>query len=352
MRPSLLIVDDTPANLDVLNGLLSRYRRRVATNGATALKLATADPQPNLILLDVMMPGMDGFEVCRQLQVDERTRGIPVIFVTALGDVETEARAFEVGAVDFITKPFSPVVVQARVHMHLELKAARDGLQQHNSLLERRVEERTAELHALVNRLRRSAIDTVNRLGMAAEYRDDDTGRHVLRMSRYSVAVASRLGWSADEQERLQHAAPMHDIGKVGIPDAILSKPDKLSAEEWTVMRQHAVIGARILSGSASEVIRLAETVALTHHEKWNGSGYPVGLAGEAIPQAGRIVAIADVFDALTSRRPYKPAYSVETALHIVEEGRGRHFDPAVVDAFFAEREHILGVREEFADAP
>jgi putative two-component system response regulator len=347
---NILIVDDTPGNVCVLVGLLPGYKLRVATTGPAALELASTDPLPDLILLDVVMPGMDGFEVCRRLKADPRTRAIPVIFITALGEVENETRGFEVGGVDYIAKPFIPTVVRARVETHLEIKAARDAIKSQNTELEARVNERTAELRAAVERVRRAAFDTVARLGLAVEYRDDETGQHVLRMAHSSVAIARRLGWSEEELERLLHAAPMHDVGKIATPDCILRKPGKLTPEEWAIMQRHTTTGARILSGADSDVLKLAEVVALTHHEKWDGTGYPCGLRGEDIPLPGRIVAIADVFDALTSRRPYKQPFSIEKSCAIVEEGRGKHFDPKVTDAFFAAKEEILEIRHRFAD--
>jgi putative two-component system response regulator len=347
--PEILIVDDTQTNIDILGALLSGYRRRVATDGAMALEMIERDGAPDLVLLDVVMPGLDGFEVCRRLRDEPKTREVPVIFITALDEVGQETTGFDVGGVDYITKPFSPSVVRARVRTHLELKAARDALRDENARLEERVEERTAELRAAVGRLRRSSIDTVTRLALAAEYRDDATGRHVARMAHYSVAVARQLGWSDEALECLLHAAPMHDIGKIATPDEILRKPGPLAPDEWTVMQQHPLVGARILSGSDSEIIQLAEVVALTHHEKWDGSGYPQGLEGESIPLVGRIVAICDVFDALTIDRPYKSAYSPDEAFAILRQGEGRHFDPAVVAAFFASQEQILEIRSDQA---
>ena len=347
--PEILIVDDTTLNLDVLSSLLAAYRPRVAGDGATALRLAQEDP-PDLILLDVMMPDLDGFEVCRRLQADPRTCEIPVIFITALGDRKKETVGFEVGGVDYITKPFNPMVVRARVQTHLELKAVRDALRDDNLRLESRVEARTAELQAALNRLRDSAIDTVLRLGLAAEYKDDDTGRHVLRMSHYAVSVARQLGWSAKDLDRLFHAALMHDIGKLALPDSILQKAGPLTAGEWAIVKRHPLVGARILSGSDSDIIQLAEIVALTHHEKWDGSGYPRGLRGEDIPLVGRIVAICDVFDALTVRRPYKPAFPLEKAYSILRKSSGSHFDPAVVQAFFAAEADILLTHYRYGD--
>jgi putative two-component system response regulator len=251
--PEILIVDDTPLNLDVLGSLLAAFRPRLAGDGATALQLARQDP-PDLILLDVMMPDLDGFEVCRRLQADPLACEIPVIFITALGDRENETIGFEVGGVDYITKPFNPMVVRARVQTHLELKAVRDALRDENLRLESRVQARTADLQAALNRLRESAIDTVLRLGLAAEYKDDDTGRHVLRMSDYAVSVAKQLGWNGDDLDRLFHAALMHDIGKLALPDSILQKAGPLNAAEWALVKRHPLVGARILAGSDNDI--------------------------------------------------------------------------------------------------
>jgi putative two-component system response regulator len=347
--PEILIVDDTPLNLDVLSSLLSAFRPRMAGDGLTALRMALADP-PDLILLDVMMPGLDGFEVCRQLQADPRTCEIPVIFITALGDQESETEGFQVGGVDYITKPFNPTVVRARVQTHLELKAVRDALRDENVRLESRVEARTSELQAALTRLRESAVDTVLRLGLAAEYKDDQTGRHVLRMAHYAVSVARQLGWNAEDLDRLFHAALMHDIGKLALPDSILHRTGPLDAAEWVLMKRHPLVGARILSGSDSDIIRLAEVVALTHHEKWDGSGYPRGLVGEDIPIVGRIVAICDVFDALTGVRPYKVAFPLDKSYSILRQGSGSHFDPVVVDAFFAAEPEVLRIHRLYGD--
>lgn len=344
----ILIVDDSPSNIDVLSDLLSDHRRRVAIDGPTALRLSQVRP-PDLILLDVLMPRMDGFEVCRQLKADPITAGIPVIFITGLGDERSETLGFEVGGVDYITKPFNAKVVRARVQTQIELKAARDALRSENARLEARVEARTTELHGALRELHRSALDTVFRLGLAAEFKDDDTGQHVLRMADYAVAVARELGWDEQRLELLLHAAPMHDIGKIALPDSILKKPGPLDAAEWEIVKRHPLIGGRILSGSSSEVIRLAEVVALTHHEKWNGSGYPHGIAGDAIPLVGRVVAVCDVFDALTVRRPYKQPFPWQNAIAVIRDGSGSHFDPEVVAAFLRAEPVMAAVRARYA---
>lgn len=323
-RPQLLVVDDEPANLQVLRHILQEdYRLLFAKDGAKALELAARE-RPELILLDVMMPGMTGYQVCAQLKATPATSAIPVIFVTALADVEDEAQGFVVGAVDYITKPVSPAIVKARVRTHLSLV---------------RVEE-----------LRETRLQIVQRLGLAAEYKDNETGLHVIRMSHYSRVLALAAGFSEAQAEELLNAAPMHDVGKIGIPDAVLRKPGKLDGEEWEVMKQHAQIGADIIGEHPSGLLRMAREIALNHHEKWDGSGYPRGIGGAEIPVEARIIAIADVFDALTSERPYKKAWPVEEAVQLLREQSGRHFDPELVELFLGQLPAILEIKERWAE--
>jgi putative two-component system response regulator len=349
-KPKILIVDDTPENINILGELLAEYRRVFALNGKKAIEKAISDEPPDLILLDVMMPEMDGFEVCERLRENPISSEIPVIFVTALGEETDETRGLKIGAVDYISKPFSPAVVKQRVKNHLELTFARQKLQSQNLILEEKVSKRTELLAKAVGRIRRSSLEMIVRLSRAAEYKDDDTGAHVLRMSNYSAAVAERLGWDRDDVTDLLHAAPMHDVGKIGIPDNVLLKPGKLDDDEWKIMRRHCRMGYDILANSEVPLIQLAATVAITHHEKWDGNGYPRGLDKHNIPMAGRIVAIADVFDALTTRRPYKEPFSLEKSFAIIREGRGTHFDPEVVDAFFEVESRILEIKEKYSD--
>ncbi|MEC5163751.1 MULTISPECIES: response regulator [unclassified Janthinobacterium] len=322
--PLILAVDDEASNLQLLRQILqSGYRLLFAKDGERALELARRE-RPELVLLDVMMPGMSGYDVCRQLKADPATCAIPVIFVTALGDPRDEVIGFDAGAVDYITKPVSPPIVRARVRTHLSL------------------------VH--VDELKQSRLAIVQRLGLAAEYKDNETGLHVIRMSHYARLLGVAAGMDQDEADDLLHAAPMHDVGKIGIPDSILQKPGRLDAAEWTVMQTHATIGGDIIGEHAGGMLALARVIALTHHEKWDGSGYPKGLAGEAIPLAGRIVAIADVFDALTSARPYKEAWSVEAAVDFLLEQRGRHFDAALVELFLAQLPAIVAIKERWAE--
>ena len=323
-RPLLLLVDDEATNLQVLRHILQDdYRLLFAKDGAKALEMAERE-RPDLILLDVMMPGMTGYEVCQALKAQAHLEGVPVIFVTALADVEDEARGFAVGAVDYITKPVSPPIVRARVRTHLSL--------------------------VRMDELRQTRLQIVQRLGMAAEYKDNETGLHVIRMSHFSKILALAAGFSEAAAEELLNAAPMHDIGKIGIPDAVLRKPGKLDEQEWAVMRQHVDIGARIIGEHASGLLRTAQRIALSHHEKWDGTGYPNGLSGEDIPLEGRIVAIADVFDALTSVRPYKAAWSVEDAVGLLREESGKHFDPQLVELFIQQLPAILEIKDRWAE--
>lgn len=323
-RQTLLLVDDEPANLHVLKHILQDdYRLLFARDGERALELARTE-RPHLILLDVMMPGMTGHEVCAQLKSDPQTSDVPVIFVTALSNVEDEIHGFELGAVDYITKPVSAPIVKARVRTHLSLVRAEV--------------------------LRQTRLNIVQALGMAAEYKDNETGLHVIRMSHFSRVIALEAGFSADEAEELLHAAPMHDVGKIGIPDAILQKPGKLDDAEWQIMQKHPEIGAQIIGEHDASMLQMARRIALGHHEKWDGSGYPAGLAGTDIPIEARIVAIADVFDALTSVRPYKQAWGVEDAVNLIREQSGRHFDPALVDCFLRRLDEINLIRERWAE--
>ncbi|MAQ49649.1 MAG: two-component system response regulator [Pseudomonas sp.] len=323
-RPSILLVDDEPANLHVLKHILQDdYRLLFARDGERALELASSE-HPQLILLDVMMPGTTGHEVCTRLKADPRTEAIPVIFVTALANPEDEALGFELGAVDYISKPVSAPIVRARVRTHLSLVRAEV--------------------------LRQTRLNIVQALGMAAEYKDNETGLHVIRMSHFSRIIALEAGFSAEDAEELLHAAPMHDVGKIGIPDAILQKPGKLDADEWAIMQQHPDIGARIIGEHDASMLQMARRIALGHHEKWDGSGYPAGLAGTDIPVEARIIAIADVFDALTSVRPYKRAWSVDEAVALIREQSGKHFDPHLVNCFLARLDEIIEVRDRWAE--
>ncbi|MBF0255180.1 MAG: two-component system response regulator [Gammaproteobacteria bacterium] len=336
-KATVLIVDDIATNIDVLVGALKDdYEVMAAINGQMALNIVRNSP-PDIILLDIMMPGIDGYEVCRRLKEDLSTRHIPVIFVTAKITLDEELQGFKVGAVDYITKPVSAPLVQARVRTHL-------ALHDQNRELDRKVRQRTAELQE-------TRLKIIQRLGRAAEYKDNETGLHVIRMSHYSHILAKAAGLGEAEAEMLLNAAPMHDIGKIGIPDEILKKPGKLEPEEFAIMQRHCEIGGEILGEDSSELLQLARVVALTHHEKWDGSGYPQGLAGNDIPLVGRIVAIADVFDALMSKRPYKRAWTLEETIKLLQDSAGSHFDPQLVPLFIGQIEEVKAVMARFADA-
>lgn len=323
-QPLILAVDDEASNLQLLRQILQdHYRLRFAKDGTRALELVREE-RPNLILLDVMMPGMSGYEVCAALKADPALASIPVIFVTALNDTDDELEGFEAGAVDYITKPVSPPIVRARVRNHLSLV---------------RMEE-----------LRASRLEIVQRLGLAAEYKDNETGLHVIRMSHFARVLGLAAGMTEHEADDLLHAAPMHDVGKIGIPDRILQKPGPLDADEWKIMQSHARIGAEIIGQHDSGMLALARNIALSHHEKWDGSGYPNGLAGENIPLEGRICAVADVFDALTSVRPYKKAWTEEEAINLLVEQKGKHFDPNLVDLFITQMPAIRAIRQRWAE--
>lgn len=343
-KRTILIVEDSPENIDVLVGILQNdYRLKIATNGEKALRILAKGESPDLILLDIQMPGIDGFEVCRLLKKDPATQQIPVIFVTALSSVTEEEKGFALGCVDYIIKPVSPPLVRQRIKTHM-------ALYDQNRILEEKVASRTQQLQNAFLRIKDSSLETIHILSKAAEYRDEDTASHIYRMSNYSAAIAGKIGLSEKTVESILYAAPMHDVGKIGIPDNILLKPGKLTADEFKIMKQHTLIGAKILENSKTGFIRLGEIIALTHHEWWNGKGYPKGLKGAKIPLEGRIIAVADVFDALTTKRPYKEPFSLDVSFGIIAENRGSQFDPEVVDAFFSIESEILKIRKKYRD--
>jgi len=355
--PTVLVVDDVPENLTVLGELLVReYTVRAANSGPAALRLAVTHPRPDLILLDLMMPGMDGFEVLQHLRADALTRDIPVICVTALDATEDEERGLSMGAVDYITKPLRPSVVLARVRTQIELKRARDKLSNQNAFLEAEVARRMTE-----NQLAQDA--SIHALARLAETRDPETGNHILRTQQYVRRLGQLLCRHPrfaplDEHtiELLAKSAPLHDIGKVGIPDHILLKPGRLDAAEWEIMKTHAALGAEAIerverdARQPLEFLAVAKQIARHHHERWDGHGYPDGLKGEAIPLPARLMALADVFDALISRRVYKPALPHARARDIIASSRGSHLDPDVVDAFIADFDTFRAIAEQHAD--
>lgn len=337
-KSTLLLVDDVPDNLDILNQVLSpHYRTRVAINGERALRIANASPPPDLILLDIMMPGLNGYEVCAQLKANPDTRDIPVIFVTAMSEIEDEARGLALGAVDYITKPISPAIVLARVRTHL-------ALYDQNRELSRQVRARTLDLFNTRQQI-------VRRLGRAAEFRDNETGNHIIRMSHYCRLIGEAAGMGEKAVEILYNATPMHDVGKIGIRDEVLLKNGPLTPAEWAHMKRHPEIGAEIIGKHSDEMLQAAREIALCHHERWDGSGYPAGLAGEQIPLIARIAALADVFDALLTVRPYKAPWTLEDAVAHIEASAGTHFDPGLIEPFHRALPRMLQIREQFSDS-
>ncbi len=335
-RHTVLIVDDTPDSIEILEGVLNdSYSIKAARSGKMALKIAEKT-LPDIILLDIVMPEMDGYEVCRRLKSNPLTKAIPIIFISAKDDAVNEARGLEVGAVDYITKPISAAIVLSRVKTHL-------ALYDQTRALEIQVAEATKEIME-------TRVEIIRRLGIAAEFRNNETGMHIYRVSEFCREIARSYGFPEREADLLLNVSPMHDIGKLGIPDAILQKPGKLTAEEFEQVKQHTVMGAQIIGDHASEMLQTARIVALEHHEKWDGSGYPYGLAGENINIYARVTAVADVFDALTSRRPYKEAWPVEEAFAYIQQEAGRHFDPAVAAAFLTSREAVYQIKGKYVD--
>ncbi|MBF0131168.1 MAG: response regulator [Magnetococcales bacterium] len=331
---TVMVVDDDPIIVTAIDEILSPFFNvRVALNGESALGMVKCDEPPDLILLDMVLPDIDGYEVLSTLKRDDLTRGIPVLFLTGNAGQILEMRAFNMGAVDFIAKPFNSQVVLARVRAHM-------AMAQHSKVLENTVRLRTKELEDLQQGI-------IHRLSRAAEFKDNETGLHVIRMSHYCRLLAQETGMVGDRLECLFYAAPMHDVGKIGIPDQILMKGGPLTDEEWVLMKKHPEIGAKILGDHHSNLLRTAQTIALTHHEKWDGSGYPKGLKGEEIPLEGRIVAVADVFDALTSTRPYKAAWPIGDSVELIKKESGRHFDPELVEKFLRILPKIITIQQQ-----
>jgi len=322
MTKKILCVDDEPNNLQVLRQILKdKYQLAFAPNGEKALSAAKKH-KPDMVLLDIMMPDMNGYEVCQQLKKDPELKDIPVIFVTAMSEVDDEAKGFDMGAVDYIQKPVSASIVLRRVENHLSLTR--------------------------VNVIEETQKAAVFMLGEAGHYNDTDTGVHIWRMSAYARLIADELGWDREQAEMLELAAPMHDTGKIGISDNILKAPRKLTTDEWKIMQTHSELGHRILKNGNTPLFKMAANIALYHHERWDGSGYPKELSGENIDIAARIVAIADVFDALTMKRPYKEAWSIEDALNEIEQGSGSHFDPNLVRMFINSSSKIISIKERW----
>ncbi|MFW6137798.1 MAG: two-component system response regulator [Spirochaetota bacterium] len=344
-KAKILVVDDEMNTLLMVEEVLSplNYEVIFAKDGVEALERVEKHP-PDVILLDIMMPRMNGTEVVKKLKSDEKSRLIPVVMLTGLKDLKDRIRSIDAGADDFLSKPVDISELRTRVKSLLKVKSYNDYMLNYQKKLENEVAVRTRQLKA-------ASLDTIYRLSRAAEYRDEDTGNHIRRMSNYAAAIYRKLGKSDKEAETILYAAPMHDIGKIGIPDTILLKPGKLDQQEWEIMKEHPRIGAKILEGSPSEYIKLGEQIALTHHEKWDGTGYPRGLKGSTIPLAGRVAAIADVFDGVTSKRPYrKQPFSMEKTFELINTQKGKHFDPHIVDSFISLWDEILSIKEKYKD--
>ena len=358
-KPTILVVDDTPDNLTLVSNLLKRdYRVRVAISGEKALKIAQSENPPDLILLDVMMPVMDGYEVCQQLRNNALTAHIPIIFLTAKSEVEDERNGLSLGASDYITKPISPPILEARVKTHLAAKAYADFLTDKTSYLESEVARRTREISAVQD-------VTIQAMAALAETRDSDTGNHIRRTQGYVKALSGKLKSHPRFSSLLTDgvidtifkSAPLHDIGKVGIPDRILLKPGRFEPGEFEIMKTHTTLGRDAIQAAEDalslkvDFLSVAKEIAYGHQEKWDGSGYPEGLKGESIPVSARIMAVADVYDALISRRVYKDSMSHERAITIIAEGKGSHFDPDMVDAFLAIQDEIRAIAARYADS-
>lgn len=353
----ILVVDDEIANCELLETMLTGlgYEVETANDGFQAVAQLRLDY--DLIVLDVMMPGMDGFEVARRVRSGPECPDIPICMATALSGKEDRLRAVECGANDFISKPIELTELRIRIASLMKIKEGQDTIKRHQAELEANVAKRTASLRLALQEtaeaqrhVYQAQLETIERLALAAEYKDEDTAFHVKRMGRYCHMIALKLGLPPQECELILNASPMHDVGKIGIPDAILLKPAKLDPDEWEIMKTHARIGGVILGGSSSQLLQAGEVIALSHHEKWDGSGYPNGLAGDAIPLWGRIAAIADVFDALTTRRPYKEPFSNEKAIGIMREGRGTHFDPRLLDLFLDSLDEVFVIQKEYQE--
>jgi putative two-component system response regulator len=358
LKPTILAVDDTPANIDVVKGVLARdYFVQAAVNGKMALKIIE-NKKPDLILLDILMPEMDGYEVCRRIKAEEATCDIPIIFLTAQSEVENETKGLAIGAADYITKPISPPIVLERIKTQLRLKEAQDILKRQKEILEEKVQERTRK----ITKLQDVAMIA---MGALAEARDPETGNHIRRTQRYVKLLSEKLKHhpkfkdflSPENITLLTKTSPLHDIGKVGVPDHILLKPGKLSAEEFEEMKKHAVYGRDALVAAegameeSEDFLIYAKEIAYAHHEKWDGSGYPEGLSGDDIPISALLMAVSDVYDALVSRRVYKPPFPHEKAVAIIQEGRGSHFDPDMVDAFLENSGGFYSIAQKYADS-
>lgn len=348
----ILIVDDEASNVLLLERILgvAEYKNVQSTVDSRKVVEMFRQQPFDIVLLDLNMPFMDGYEVLEKLQAEPNINMPMVLMLTAQHAQEYRQRALDNGALDYVTKPFNAEELLSRIRNLVDVKLARDFIHKQKEILEQQVAQRTHELELRTTELHETRLQVVRRLGRAAEYRDNETGLHIVRMSKMAAALGKAAGMSDYDSDLLLNAAPMHDIGKLGIPDNILLKPGKFEADEWAIMQTHAQIGADILSGDDSELLKMAEEIALTHHEKWNGKGYPKGLAGEDIPLTGRLCALSDVFDALTSVRPYKKAWPVEKAVDLIKEESGEHFDPRLVELFIQLLPEMIAIKDQYAE--
>lgn len=344
LNARILIIDDNQSNVDLLKDIL-------AAEGFTSLLCLTdsRDAQdiylaydPELVLLDINMPHFDGYQILDQFKEVEKKSYVPVLVLTALQDNKTRIKALKAGAQDFLTKPFNTLETITRIRNLLTVRLLHNQVRDQNIILEKKVQERTLEIQE-------TRLEIIHRLGRAAEFKDNETGAHIVRISKMSSLLGRLAGMTEEQAELLLHTSPMHDIGKIAVPDSILLKPGKLNAEEWKIMKNHTIIGANLLGGHNSDLMKSAQEIALTHHEKWDGSGYPQGKKGKEIPFEGRIVGIVDVFDALSSKRPYKDPYPIDKILSIIKEERGRHFDPDLTDLFIKNIDDFIAIKDTFS---
>lgn len=345
LKAKILVVDDDEISVRLLEEILHKagYKHIKAITDSRLVKDTYGHFRPELVLLDLKMPHFDGFQVMEQLKEFEQASYLPILVLSQEESQEARWRALESGAKDFLHKPYDRMEVLVRIQNLIEVRMLHNQIRQQNELLEVKVRERTKDLQE-------TRLDVIRRLAAAAEYRDNETGLHVIRMSQYCVRLAAAIGFTEPQRELLLMASPLHDIGKIAIPDSILLKPGKLDPDEWEIMKTHTIIGGELLAGSNSPFLKMAESIAITHHEKWNGSGYPKGLKKEDIPLVGRISGLCDVFDALTSKRPYKPAWSFKDAVEEIVRLKGEHFDPNLVKTFLDILPEIEGIMRELQD--
>lgn len=349
--PRLLLVDDTEANLSVMQQKLAPmgYSLFLARNGQEAIEMAKAIA-PDIILLDAVMPVMTGYEALYHIKNDDELHIIPVVMITSTSNNAARIQALDIGADDFMDREVDQATLSVRIKSLLKVKAYNDYMRENKKKLEQEVDFKSLKLKQALLDLKESALEITFRLTRASEYKDEDTGAHIQRVSHYSAAVARAMGWSKNEAEDMMYAAAMHDVGKIGIPDNILLKQSSLNDLEWQVMKKHTIIGEGILAGSKFDFVRTGAEIALSHHEKWDGTGYPYGKKGDKIPMSARIVAVADVFDALISKRPYKPAFTLEDSFQIIHDGKGSQFDPDIIEAFFSVTDEIIEIKDTYKD--